>query len=84
MNELAKIDVARPVHRHGASFTAPAAARGAIRRAVKSGDAPWIEIADHILFGGLPIAGVAASVVEGVKAGRVPLRAILLTALFVL
>jgi hypothetical protein len=85
MNKLTKINAARPVSRGAARL--PPSATGRVRApCVRGGktDASWIELVDHVVFGARPVVGLAIELMEGVKVGRVPLRAIMLTAMLVI
>jgi hypothetical protein len=85
MNKLTKVNAARPVSPNAAHLPSSAAAR--VRAPSVCGgktDVSWIEIVDHIVFGARPVVGLAVEVMEGVKVGRVPLRAVVLTAMLVI
>ena len=85
MNKLTKINAARPVSRSAARL--PSSATGRVRApCVRGGNtnASWIELVDHVVFGARPVVGLAIELMEGVKIGRVPLRAIMLTAMLVI
>jgi hypothetical protein len=86
MNKLTKVNAARPVSRNAAHLPSSAAAARVRAPSVCGGktDASWIEIVDHIVFGARPVVGLAVEVMEGVKVGRVPLRAVVLTAMLVI
>jgi hypothetical protein len=80
-----KINAARPVSRNAARLPSSASA-GVRAPSVRNGkaDASWIEFVDHVVFGARPVIGLAVELMEGVKVGRVPLRAVLLTAMLVI
>jgi hypothetical protein len=85
MDKLTKINAARPVSRSAARL--PSSATGRVRApCVRGGktNASWIELVDHVVFGARPVVGLAIELMEGVKIGRVPLRAIMLTAMLVI
>jgi hypothetical protein len=85
MNKLTKVNAARPVSRGAARL--PSSAAGRVRApCVRGGktDASWIELLDHVVFGARPVLGLAIEVMGGVKVGRVPLRAVFLTAMLVI
>ncbi len=84
MNKLTKVNAARPVSRNAAHLPSSAAARVRAPSVCGGTDASWIEIVDHIVFGARPVVGLAVEVMEGVKVGRVPLRAVVLTAMLVI
>jgi hypothetical protein len=85
MNKLTIVNAARPVS-HGAARL-PSSATGRVRAPCVCGgktDASWIELVDHVVFGAHPVVGLAVELMEGVKVGRVPLRAIMLTAMLII
>jgi hypothetical protein len=41
-------------------------------------------LVDHVVFGARPVVGLAIELMEGVKVGCVPLRAVVLTAMLVI
>jgi hypothetical protein len=41
-------------------------------------------LVDHVVFGARPVVGLAIELMESVKVGRVPLRAVVLTAMLVI
>jgi hypothetical protein len=85
MNKLTKVNTARPVSRSAARV--PSSATGRVRAPCGRGrktDASWIELVDHVVFGARPVVGLAIELMEGVKVGRVPLRAVVLTAMLVI
>ena len=85
MNKLTKVNAARPVCRSVARLPSSAAER--VRTSCVRGeriDMSWIEFVDHVVFGARPVVGLAVELMEGVKVGRVPLRAVVLTAILVI
>ena len=85
MNKLTKVNAARPVSRGAARL--PSSPTGRVRApCVRGGktDASWIELVDHVVFGARPVVGLAVELIEGAKVGRLPLRAIMLTAMLVI
>jgi hypothetical protein len=84
MNKLTKINTARAVSRNGARLppSAEARVRAPCVRAGKP-DASWVEFVDHMVFGARPVVGLAVELMDGVKVGCVPLRAVMLTAMLV-
>ncbi len=85
MNKLTKVNVARPVSRNGARLPSSAAARVRAPAVCAGGtDASWVEFVDHVVFGARPVVGLAVELAEGVKIGRLPLRAVVLTAMLVI
>jgi len=85
MKKLTKITAARPVCRNGARLPSSAAERvGTSCGRGEGTDASWIEFVDHVVFGARPVVGLAIELMEGGKVGRVPLRAVVLTAILVI
>ena len=85
MKKLTKVNAAPPVCRSGAGLASSTAGR--MRASCVRGDrtnASWIEFVDHVVFGARPVVGLAVELMAGVKVGRVPLRAVLLTAMLVI
>ena len=85
MNKLTKINAARRVSRDPARLPSSAAARVRVT-SVRGGktDASWVELVDHVVFGARPVVGLAVELMEGVKVGRLPFRAVILTAMLVI
>jgi hypothetical protein len=51
-----------------------------VRGRVRRPNSVWAEFADHVLLETLPIVAIGAELTRGLKAGRFPLRAVLLAA----
>jgi hypothetical protein len=43
-------------------------------------DAAWSELAEHVLLETLPVAAIGVELTRSLRAGRIPLRAVLLVA----